>query len=133
MSFGTSFDENSDIIDTREIIERIEEIEAELDDIPADGTNADSDERAELVDERAELRDFADELRSYAVDFDYGATVIRDSYFEDYARELAESIGAISEGAEWPLRHIDWAAAAEELQQDYSAVEWRGVTFWVRG
>ena len=47
-------------------------------------------------------------------------TAIHVDYFEEYARELAEDIGAVQADADWPLRHIDWAAAAEELKADYS-------------
>lgn len=61
-------------------------------------------------------------------------TFIADSHFEDYARELAEDIGAIKRGRDmdWPCNRIDWEMAAEDLQQDYSQVEVDGETYWYR-
>lgn len=65
-------------------------------------------------------------------DWEYGATLIRDYDFEDYARELADDIGAIDSEAGWPLSYIDWPAAARALQIDYIDVDFDGVTYWVR-
>jgi hypothetical protein len=33
----------------------------------------------------------------------------------------------------WPRNCIDWKEAAEQLQQDYSCVEFDGTTYWYRG
>ena len=47
--------------------------------------------------------------------------LIRDSYSEDYAQELAEDNGAISSSdASWPNTCVDWKQAARELQMDYT-------------
>jgi hypothetical protein len=62
----------------------------------------------------------------------YPVTLIRDSYFKDYAQELAEDIGAINSDASWPNNCIDWDKAARELQMDYSSVEFDGVTYHYR-
>jgi len=61
-----------------------------------------------------------------------GVVCIADDYFEDYAKELAMDIGAIGKDMAWPLNHIDWEAAAEALQEDYTPVEWAGYTFYVK-
>lgn len=58
------------------------------------------------------------------------ATLIHESYFQTYAEQLAEDIGAISRDTKWPLNHIDWEAAAEELKSDYSTVDWNGETYY---
>ena len=65
-------------------------------------------------------------------DWEHGATLIPEDEFEDYARELAEDIGAVSNDHGWPMSHIDWKAAAQALQQDYMAVEFDGTTYLVR-
>lgn len=39
---------------------------------------------------------------------------------EDFAMDLAESIGAIDPDAGWPLGYIDWNRAARDLMMDYS-------------
>lgn len=38
---------------------------------------------------------------------------------EDFARETAESLGAIDKDAKWPMDCIDWEQAAKELMYDY--------------
>lgn len=122
---------SDDVIDSRDVIEAIAEIESELDDMQASGTEPDSDERAELVDELSRLRDFAAAGESLA-DWQYGEALVRDSYFEDYARELADDIGAVDKDHGWPSSFIDWPAAADALKQDYTPIEFDGVTYWGR-
>ena len=59
-----------------------------------------------------------------------------DSYFVQYARELADDIVPYNERAgvpPWPLNCIDWLEAADELQQYYYDVDFDGVTYWVGG
>lgn len=68
----------------------------------------------------------------YAEDWLYGAQLIRDSYFTEYAQELADDIGAINSDAGWPNSCIDWDQAARELKQDYTSIAFDGVTYWVR-
>lgn len=114
-----------DVIDSRDVIERIAELEAEREADPAKFDA--SDEGAEL----AILKALATEGEGCA-DWEHGETLIRDSYFEDYAQELAEDIGAIKDNASWPYTCIDWKRAARELQQDYTSIEFDGVTYWVR-
>lgn len=115
-----SVQNNRDVIDSREIIERIDYL-----------TDEDYERSGPEEIELAALRALAEEAEGYASDWAFGATLVRDSYFAEYAEQLAEDIGAIDRNAEWPLNHIDWAAAAEQLQQDYTAIDFDGVTYWV--
>jgi len=114
-----------DVIDSRDVIARIEELE-----------NDRNDENAGLLErEVAELEALtalADEASDYTDEWQDGAVLIRDSYFEDYAQELAESIGAIDSTATWPNNCIDWERATRELQMDYTEVDFDGVTYWIR-
>ena len=85
------------------------------------------------MDEATELKalkSLADEADSG--DWSYGEQLISDSYFETFAREFADDIGAIPKNSSWPCTCIDWKEAAEELQQDYTEVDFDGVTYWVR-
>ena len=109
-----------DVIDSRQIIERIEELEGIVD--------PDDEETSEL----ASLKALAEEASGYSEDWRYGATLVRDSYFQTFAQDFAEDIGAINKDATWPNTCIDWEQAARELQMDYTAVEFDGVTYWVR-
>lgn len=61
----------------------------------------------------------------------YEPTLIADDDFEDYARELAEDIGA-APSVGWPGSYIDWEAAADALRQDYTTVEYDGTTYQIR-
>lgn len=78
-----------------------------------------------------DLRAINKEGENYS-DWTHGETLIRDSYFLDYARELAEDIGAISGNESWPLNCIDWDRAVDEFKVDYGDIEIDGVTYWIR-
>lgn len=97
---------SEDILDSRDIEERISELESECsaEDVP--------ENLAELTEELDTLLALRAECDGYVEDWKYGATLIRDSYFEDYARQTAEDIGAIDRNASWPLHCIDWEQAA---------------------
>lgn len=84
------------------------------------------------LEELKALRALADEADG-SPDWHHGETLIRDSYFEDYARELAEDIGSVPKDLSWPACHIDWEAATDALKQDYTRVEFDGVDYWIRG
>lgn len=109
-----------DVIDSRDVIERIEELSTD--------TERDESEQQELD----ALLALAQQAEGYAADWVYGATLIRDSYFKEYAQELADDIGAIDADASWPMSCIDWEQAARELRMDYTAVDFDGLTYWIR-
>lgn len=111
-----------------------------------DGTrDLDEDDRDELREMQAWLREVdEDELRelitlrelvdeaSASPDWTYGEALIRRSYFVEYAQQLADDIGAIDANATWPMTHIDWDAAARDLEQDYFEVDFDGVEYLIR-
>lgn len=39
---------------------------------------------------------------------------------EAFAKDMADSLGAVPEDAQWPMTCIDWEQAAKELMYDYS-------------
>lgn len=118
-----------DVIDSRDVIDRIEELESDREDCETDDDRAEFDE--EFGDELRGLVALRDECEGSG-DWKYGETLIRDSYFEDYAQELAEDCGMIKRDFQWPYTCIDWEQAARELQQDYMSVDFGGVTYWMR-
>ena len=107
-----------DVFDSRDAEERIKELET-LDD-------RDEEDQEEL-NMLLELREEVD-----SGEWEYGIGFIADSYFTEYARQLAEDIGAISDDAQWPATCIDWEEAAEQLKQDYTSIEYNGETYWYR-
>jgi hypothetical protein len=123
----TTIDNTADVIDSRDVIARIEELRAQVGD-----TTLPEEDVIANTRELADLKALAKQGEDYAPDWEYGETLIRDSYFKAYAQELAEEIGAISPSATWPNTCIDWDQAARELRMDYTAVEFGSVTYWVR-
>lgn len=129
----TTIDLTADIIDIRDIIERVEKLESEChewdDNIPS--------EDFEAWNELNTLTAILNELEGNGGDEQwrgdwYPLTLIRESYFQDYAKELAEDIGAVNKDATWPNNCIDWKQAARELQYDYTSTEIDGVTYFYR-
>jgi hypothetical protein len=131
-----------DIIDSRDIIARIEELTADRDSLHERITEAIEARYLTDIDRDANVSlDFAEwdnmdgvELRALEAltedaggtsDWDYGATLIRDSYFKEYAEELAN---AIDSRQLWPACCIDWEEATE---QDYTRIEFDGVDYWL--
>lgn len=123
-----------DIIDSRDVIARIEQLQAIRQPGPVpEGILDPEDVEAlnSLFHELSALEALAAE-GEFLADWQYGATLIRDSCFQEYAEELAEDIGAVDRDARWPLNHIDWEAAADELKQDYTAINFDGITYWAK-
>ena len=108
-----------DILDSRDVQSRINELEG-LDELDED----DKEELAKLTELKEQIDD--------SVEWEDGIILIHDQYFADYARELAEDIGAINSDAKWPATCIDWEQAARELQMDFTNVEVDEHTYWYR-
>jgi hypothetical protein len=145
-----------DIIDSRDVIARISELEDDESDLVGelekaqamedDGSDAEDREiaiaeaqeaidewRADEGKELARLRKLVEDIDSVSGDSARdGAALIEDSYFETYAQELAEDIGAINRDAQWPNTCIDWEEAARQLRQDYNSIDYNGFEYWVR-
>lgn len=62
-----------------------------------------------------------------------GQILIRETHFTAYAQDYAEEIGDIDPNSDrWPYTCIDWEQAARELRQDFTSVDWDGVTYYYR-
>lgn len=108
-----------DIIERGALLDTIKSLAGELADSPVE-----FDEMHELITLRAVLVE-ADTCAGSRDDY----VIVRDSAFEDYARDCANGLGEIGG---WPYDYIDWEKAARALQQDYAAIDFDGVTYWVR-
>lgn len=134
--------DHSDVIDFRDLVTKGREY---LETWQAVSTS-DEEEREEAREALRALEEVADDLglggtrnqtyaemldalESYAED---EPTAIAAEYFTGYAQELAEDIGAIDANAAWPLRHIDWQAAADELKVDYNSFTLEGNEYFIR-
>lgn len=120
-----------DYFDSRDVLERIKELNDQLDELLED--YPEEQESIEEIQDELELMYAIQNEWDDAESFEWGITFIRDSYFETYAEEFAEEIGAIDSEYEWPAYCIDWEWAARELQIDYSSIDFDGVRYWGRG
>jgi antirestriction protein len=121
-----SWDEmRGDTFDSREIIDRIADLEATLEDVTGD-------EAIDAADELAILETIQAEGSASVADWRYGETFIPNADFTEYAQQLAEDIGAVNAEATWPNNYIDWDAAADALRMDYTAFTFDGIDYLAR-
>jgi hypothetical protein len=114
-----------DIIDSRDVIARIEELEGI--------EEPDSLEAEELES----LKKLAADSES-SPDWNYGESLIKDEYFTSYIEELINDCYELPkafDSGEWPWRHmtLDYDAAAAEAKADYFDVYYLGHCYWIRG
>lgn len=102
-------------LDSREILDRITELESEDD--------LDETDKSELEAAKALIDEIGEDIA------EGGVYLIAEYDFEEYAREFAEEIGAIGKDGGWPTYCIDWEWAARELRMDFTEVEYNGVTY----
>jgi len=115
-------DNTQDVIDSRDVIERMEELTAEEESLIAaleEAENYDAEATGwELFEWGERYGDELDVLKtlnndgSNFPDWDSGAILINESYFEEYCNGLE--------------------VVAEEIKQDYGTVEFGGQTFYIR-
>jgi len=130
MDYEDLLDKKGDnIIDSRDLIAALESYDDAINDDEGLFT---VEEQQAIVEEYGELAEEVRALDGCCEDWTYGATLINEDYFEDYAREVAQDIGALDSDSSWPHAYIDWPAAARALQMDYTTVEYGGDTYYVR-
>ena len=145
-----------DTIDSRDVIARIEELEAEREDLQDAYEDAaseqiesmDDSEEEELKDNRAQALDaleafnnseegqelialiaLAEQGEDYAPDWKYGAQLIREDHFETAMDEMLEDCGDIPRDLPSCLTiTVDYDA----LKQDYTELDFDGQTYYIR-
>lgn len=156
MARNTDIRNTDNIIDSGDVIARIEELQSYRESLSTDyddafgvyTENGTAENEITMLDARKALEvwdggDGATELKALEVlqseaegceDWLHGAPLIRDSYFTEYARDLCDDIdsGALKELPDYLKNNIDWDGVATDLQVDYTSVEFDGVTYWVR-
>lgn len=154
---GSTPSNSDDILDSGSVDERIAELEGERESLADDVTTATEESQAidqeELGMERRDALEAAekslqewdddngDELKHLIAfreeadssEWRYGVTLIRETHFEQYARDFAEDIGAMKDCDKWPATCIDWKEASSELQQDFTGADFDGVTYYFQG
>lgn len=107
--------------------EKTETWEADLDDARDSLENAESAFTSDEQDELAELETLADEVSEWTS----GNQLIPEDDFEDYCKELCEDIGDIPRDMPSYIV-IDWEATARNLLADYSECEYQGNSYYYR-
>jgi hypothetical protein len=135
-----------DIIDSRDVIARIKELEdgeevSRLVELQAKTTNGvlskdESDELQELeaCEEYLELlalRELVEDCEGYSSDWKYGSTLIKESYWEEYVKEMVSDIGDMPREIPGHIV-IDWDATAHNVAADYTQVEFDDNTYYIR-
>ena len=116
----SDFSSPPELFDSRDVIERIEEIES----VPTIDREPDDQEELDT------LYAFQDDAECIP-DWGYGETFIRDDHFTDYMREFLEDTGYIPKDfPEWIK--IDWESTANNVQSDYTSFKLLGETYWAR-
>lgn len=115
---------SEDVIDSRDVIDRIAWLESERDYDPEGWT-------ADLQEELVNLHRLAEQGAHDVADWQYGETLIRYSYFTAYCRETVEDCGYISKDfPNWI--EIDWDATARNMRHDYVELTFDGVVYLAR-
>ena len=109
--------ENEDVFDSRNVEERIEELEEQ------------EQLNEEELEELRDLNELKEECLNYG--WENGIQFIRESYFEEYAEELFNEC-YVSSVPDMVNNYIDYKKFASDLQMDYSEIEFRGITFFWR-
>jgi len=132
----STVDLNADIIDVRDIIARVLELRDERDEYNEEMGSPDAWDGVPdgEPEELAMLEGILSELAGYGGygEDGYPVELVADSYFQEYAQNLAEECGMVDTNARWPMTCIDWEQAAEELQMDYSNILICDYTYWYR-
>ena len=118
-----------DVIDGRDVIERLEELESKL-----EAFREENDlwlkESFPNIDELSALRSLAEECSRLSADWKYGETLIRYSYWQEYVQQMLEDCGEIPKNLPGYIA-IDWETTAANIAQDYSIVEFAGVDYYI--
>ena len=132
-----------DTIDSRDVIARIEELEAEREDLRSamDDHNTDSDayeeanaalkefDNSEEGQELISLKALAEQGEDYAPDWKYGAQLIHEDHFETAMDEMVADCYTLPKDLpSWMTITYDYDA----LKQDYTAIDFDGQTYYVR-
>jgi len=149
---GDTMISNTDkIIDSLDIIKRIEELREEREEFQeaiAEALSADTgeDTRHAIIDAESRLIDWEedgtgeeltaleavqDEAEGYASDWRHGEILIHENYFTRYAMEMLADIGDLPRDIPHYIA-IDEEATAENIKADYTSVDFDGQTYYIR-
>lgn len=125
-------DDDKDEAEIAEIENLVDSLNSEIDDIESNITTIEFD-IAEAQDELDPIKSLAEGCEGYAADWNYGEALIRDSYFEEYCKELVSDIGDLPATLPGYIENnIDWSGVADDLRIDYTSIDFNSITYWIR-
>jgi len=117
-----------DVIDTRDLQYRLEEITSELE---LNQEILTPEEVRELKTERNEILALKEEVDGYSGDtFEDGVQLISERGFTEHVQELLRDTGEVPD-LPWYVE-VDWDATANHLRVDYTEVDFQGTTYLFR-
>lgn len=150
----STFSNTDDVIDSRDIIERIEELQSDrlalkqaLEEAEAALLEDDTEENQLAVDEARDdltawdnshdaeelktLEKLAEDVQEFNTDWEYCVTLIHESYFTEYTKETVTDSGYISKDfPDWIA--VDWDKTAENVKRYYAEIDFDGETYFIQ-
>jgi hypothetical protein len=121
-----SFDNSDNIIYSRDVIARLDELQTAKEDHEEEFPDEDFEDQDEL--------DILEALESEAGDYGdwrFGTPLIRRSFWREYVEELTKDIGDMPQNIPSYIE-IDWEQTAQNLEVDYTSVDFDGVEYLMR-
>lgn len=139
---------STQILDTRDLIERRDELKQNVLDSFIETFHHYEDQTDgfdDILFEEEEIQEWKDDWiqeieeieqidkieDSLGSEFEYGVTLVREDYWEEYVEDLLVDIGYLPKDLPSWIE-IDWSATAYNVRQDYNEVEYQGDTYWAR-
>ena len=121
-----------DVIDSRSINKRIDYLNDQLKDyVEADSFETKEDYITEEEEkELKNLKELREEAEDYCPDWNFGAQLIRDSYFLRYTENLIRECENLDELPNY--LYVDWERTARDVKMDYTTVNFDGIDYNVR-
>jgi hypothetical protein len=137
-----SINNTMDVIDSRDIIERLEYLDEMHNQSKAYNTSekiVNSHYYPERERAEREMLKKLEKEANNSPDWANGEILIRETYFTSYIKELIpdcyELPKEMKDASKWPWTclKLDYEKAAEEAKADYTEVDFDGVTYLIRG
>lgn len=126
-------------LDTRDLQERLEELEGERTDLQEAVNDAEGEEEKQTAHEELDVweGDNLEELEALwklkdeVSEWDDGNTLVPEEDWIDYVEEMLKDCGDLPRNVPWYIE-IDWEKTAEIIAQDYGTVDYLGTTYYYR-
>jgi hypothetical protein len=126
-------------LDTRDLQERLEELEGERTDLQEAVNDAEGEEEKQTAHEELDVweGDNLEELEALwklkdeVSEWDDGNLLVPKDDWIDYVEEMLKDYGYLPPEIPWYIE-IDWEKTAENIAQDYGTVDYMGTTYYYR-